>query len=144
MTVASDAVRPGGSSKPRPIPTPETRPYWEAVNDGRLTLPRCDACGAWMFPPRPRCAACGGSTSWHELSGRGTLASYVISHRPGPGWQPDEVPFVIALVELDEGVRMMSNLVDVAPDPAALALDMPLVVTFVDRDGQRLPVWRPA
>lgn len=143
MSAASES-RPSGSVKPRPIPTPETRPYWEAADDGRLCLPRCGDCGAWAFPPRPHCATCGRETTWHDLAGRGRLASYVISHRPGPGWRPEEVPFVIALVKTDEGVRMMSNLVDVAPDPTALVLDMPLVVAFADRDGQALPVWRPA
>ncbi len=130
------------TDRPAPVPTPETVPYWAGTLDGRLVLPRCEPCARVVFPPRPCCPGCAGPTTWTELSGRARLVSYVISHRPPPGWGSSE-PFVIALVELDEGVRMMSNLVGVAADPAALPLDLELEVAFEPRGDQAVPVFAP-
>jgi uncharacterized OB-fold protein len=75
--------------------------------------------------------------------GTATLYSYVISHRPGPGFA-DEIPYVIAVVELPEGVRMMTNLVHVDPDPEKLPLDLPLRVVFEQRGEVYLPLFEPA
>jgi len=77
------------------------------------------------------------------LSGRGRLHTFLVSHQPAPGFE-DEVPYVVALVQLDEGPRMMSNLVGVAPDPAVLTIDMPLEVVFETRGDVVLPMFRPA
>jgi uncharacterized OB-fold protein len=77
-----------------------------------------------------------------NASGRATLHSYVINHLPAPGFE-DEVPYVIAIVELEEGPRMMSNLREVAAEPNAMPLDMPLEVVFESRDGRTLPMFRP-
>lgn len=140
MSTSAPARKP--TPKPAPTPTPETARYWQAANEGRIELPVCDACDKYVFPPRPHCPCGGPATDWQPLSGTGRLLSYVISHRPAPGWA-DEVPYVIALVQLDEGVRLMSNLVGVEPDPAALRLDMPLAVEFEPRGEQMVPVFRP-
>jgi uncharacterized OB-fold protein len=78
-----------------------------------------------------------------QASGRATLHSYVINHIAAPGFE-GETPYVIAAVELEEGPRMMSNIVGVAPDPELLVLDMPLEVTFEQRAGVALPMFRPA
>ena len=75
------------------------------------------------------------------MSGRGTLYSYIISHMPTPGFEP---PFAIAVVQLEEGPRLMANIVDCAQTPEALILDMPLEVTFMERGGVTLPCFRPA
>lgn len=131
------------SDKLRPSPTPETQPYWDAANERRFQLPRCGSCGTWAFPPRPLCATCSGTTTWQALSGRASLCSYVIHHRPAPGWEPDEVPYVIALVTLEEGVRLLGNLVGVPADPDHLPLDLPLEIDFAARGDQLVPVWRP-
>ncbi|MGI8792906.1 MAG: Zn-ribbon domain-containing OB-fold protein, partial [Acidimicrobiales bacterium] len=79
--------------------------------------------------------------TWETLSGRGKLHTYVINHRAAPGF---EAPYAIAVVELDEGPRMMSNIIDVEQTPEALVIDMPLEVTFEQRDDISVPVFRPA
>jgi uncharacterized OB-fold protein len=125
-----------------PEPTPETRHFWEGALEGELRLQRCDECAHTYFPPRPFCPACASrSVSVYAASGRGTLHSYVINHRPAPGF---EAPYSIAIVELDEGPRMMSNIVDVEQTPEALELDMPLEVKFERvSDEIALPLFRP-
>lgn len=123
-----------------PKPVPETAPFWEAAKDDRLLIQRCRACGRHYFYPRPFCPHCtSDDVVWDEVSGRGRLMSYVINHRPMP---PTGQAQVIALVELDEGVRLLTNIVDAAPDPAALQLDAPVAVAFEPRGEYKLPVFR--
>lgn len=126
-----------------PKPTPETRHFWEGTRAGELRLQRCDDCAHVYFPPRPFCPACASrAVSVFVASGRATLDSYVISHRSNP---PFEAPYAIALVRLDEGPRLMSNIVDCPQTPEALELDMPLEVTFaVQSEEITLPLFRPA
>lgn len=127
--------------RPLPRPTPETAHFWEGTAQGELRLQRCRACGRAYFPPQPSCPACSsGDVEVFAASGRGTLHGYVISHREVPGFTP---PYVIAVVELDEGPRLLTNLVDVAPDPAQLPLDLPVEVVFGRVDGVVLPWFRP-
>lgn len=117
---------------PRPEPTPETKHYWEAAKNGRLALQRCRSCAHTYFPPRPFCSACGcRDVEVVYASGKGRLYSYVINHRAPKGWT---VPYAIAVVELDEGPRMMTNIVGVEQTPEALVLDMPLEVVFEQQD----------
>ncbi len=116
--------------KPLPKATPETEAFWQGCKEGKLTLPRCGDCNQFHYYPRAICPHCWGRTlTWEELSGKGKLYSYVISHRPAPGFQ-EETPYAIAVVELDEGPRMMTNLTGVDQTPEALVLDMPLEITF--------------
>jgi uncharacterized protein len=126
-----------------PRPTPETRHYWEGARLGELRLQRCTECGHAYFPPRPFCPACSSrDVTVFAASGRGRLHSYIINHLPAPGRTP---PFAIAIVELDEGPRLMANILDCPPTPEALVLDMALVVTFeVVTDQITLPQFRPA
>jgi len=131
--------------KALPRPTPETLPFWEGCRDGELRLQRCGPRGHVYFPPRPFCPRCGSrDVSWFRASGRARLHTYVINYRPAPGFE-DEAPYAIAVVELEEGPRMMSNIVGVEQSPEALVADMPLQVTF-DRvsDEITLPKFRPA
>ena len=107
-----------GRAKPKP--TPETQHFWEGCKGGRLLLQRCGDTGKAYFPP---------------------LHSYVIHHRPVPGFTP---PYAIAVVELEEGPRMMTNIVDCEQTPEALRLDMPLEVAFTPMDEEiTLPLFRP-
>ena len=131
------------SQRARPAPTPETRHFWEGARIGELRLQRCDACANVYFPPRPFCPSCASrEVSVFAASGRATLYSYVIHHRPVPGFAP---PYAIAVVELEEGPRMMSNIVDCPQTPEALELDMRLEVTFERLDDAiTLPLFRPA
>jgi uncharacterized OB-fold protein len=125
-----------------PKPTPETQHYWDGARAGELRLQRCDACAKPYFPPRPFCPLCGSrEVSVFAASGHGTLHSYVINERPAPGF---DAPYAIAIVELQEGPRLMSNIIDVEQTPEALELDMPLEVAFETlNDEIALPVFRP-
>ena len=124
-----------------PVPTPETRPFWDAAAEGRLSIQRCTDCERAYFYPRPQCPHCASEkVEWFTASGRGTLTSYVIGQKAVPGFEP---PFVIALVTLEEGPRMMSNVVHCPATPEALRLDMPLQVTFEQRGDVALPLFEP-
>jgi uncharacterized OB-fold protein len=129
--------------RPKPVPTPETKHYWEGARAGELRLQRCRPCAQAYFPPRPFCPRCGsGDTEVFRASGRAALYSYVIHHRPVPGFEP---PYAIAVVTLEEGPRMLTNVVGVPQTPEALELDMPLEVAFQKLDDEiSLPVFRPA
>jgi uncharacterized OB-fold protein len=131
------------AGRARPEPTPETQHFWDGTQAGELRLQRCRACAKAYFPPRPFCPACGSrDIAVFPASGRGTLYSYVIHHRPVPGFTP---PYAIAVVTLEEGPRMMTNIVDCAQTPEALQLDMALEVAFTPMDDEiTLPLFRPA
>ena len=125
-----------------PTPVPETAPFWAAAKDERLLIQRCRSCCRHYFYPRPFCPHCASDdVVWDEVSGRGRLVSYVINYRPLP---PAVGAQVIALVQLDEGVRLLTNIVDATPDPAALPLDAPVLVTFQPCGDYKLPVFRLA
>ena len=131
-------------ARARPKPTPETQHFWDGTAAGELRLQRCDACANVYFPPRPFCPSCASrKVSVFKASGKGKLYSYVINHRPAaPGFTP---PYAIAVVELAEGPRMMSNIIDCPQTPEALELDMKLEVAFEALDDKiTLPVFRPA
>jgi uncharacterized OB-fold protein len=130
--------------KATPKPTPETAPYWEAANRGELQIQRCIACRRYYFYPRTACPHCGSTdVTWETVSGRGRLHTYVINHRPAPGFE-DEAPYAIAVVELEEGPRMMANITGVPNTPDQLELDMSLEVRFEPRGEQTVPVFTPA
>ena len=131
------------AKRPRPQPTPETQHFWDGTRIGEIRLQRCDACAKTYFPPRPFCPACGDrKVSVFKASGRASLYSYVIHHRPVPGFTP---PYAIAVVQLAEGPRMMTNIVDCPQTPEALQLDMALEPAFERIDDDiTLPLFRPA
>jgi uncharacterized OB-fold protein len=126
-----------------PRPTPETAHFWEGTRAGELRLQRCGACGRIRFPPRPVCPDCASrEVNVFAASGRARLHSYVINQRAAPGFR---APYVIAVVELDEGPRMLTNLIGVEPTPEALPLDLALEVSFERvSDEIALPLFRPA
>ena len=130
-------------ARARPVPTPETQHFWEGTRKGELRLQRCSDCANAYFPPRPFCPGCGSrKVSVFAASGKAMLYSYVIHHRPVPGFTP---PYAIAVVTLDEGPRMMTNVLECPQTPEALQLDMRLEVTFEKLDDQiTLPQFRPA
>ncbi|MBI2767774.1 MAG: Zn-ribbon domain-containing OB-fold protein [Chloroflexi bacterium] len=130
-----------------PRPTPETQDFWNGMKAGELRLQRCNepGCEKVYFPPRPFCPGCASrNVSSFRASGRGTLHSYIINHRPAPGFQ-DEAPYAIAVIQLDEGPRMMTNMVGVAQTPEKLVLDMPVELAPEKvTDEITLPKFRPA
>lgn len=131
--------------RPIPTPTPETQHFWDGTRDGELRLQRCGDCQNVYFPPRPFCPECLSRTvSIFAATGRATLYSYIINHRATPN-SGFEAPYSIAVVELEEGPRMMTNVVETEQTPEALVLDMPLEVVFeAVSDEISLPLFRPA
>jgi uncharacterized OB-fold protein len=132
--------------KPAPGSDPITQPFWDSVKAGAMQIQFCDNCGKGVFYPRGICPHCFSSKlTWKPVSGRGKLHAFTIAYRHWhPAFQAD-VPYVVALVELDEGVRMMSNLVGIEPDPEHVKIEMPLVVSYeTDSNGTTLPKFKPA
>lgn len=124
-------------SYPDPTTNLETERYWAAAKDGRLLVKTCNACGQAHYYPREICPHCGSTdTEWRQASGKGTIYSYSVMRRA-------EIPYVIAYVTLDEGVTMMSNIVDADFD--AIAIGKAVEVTFRETEGgMALPVFRLA
>ncbi len=132
------------TSKPVPQPTPDTQAYFDAAARGELRVPRCRACDTAFFYPRSACPACSSEDlEWMLCSGRATLHTYLLSSRAAPGFE-DETPFAIAVVELEEGPRLMSNIVGVPQTPEHLVLDMELEVVFDKHGDVAVPKFKPA
>jgi uncharacterized OB-fold protein len=129
---------------PRPQPDDDARPFWDYTRTGELRVQRCAACGALRHPPRPMCARCHSlDVEWAPVSGRGTVFSYVVTHQPVHPALADRVPFATVLVELEEGPRLTSNLVDVPP--GEITIGMPVEVVFERLDDEvTLPLFRRA
>ena len=130
--------------KPLPRVDEESRGFWEALVRHELYVQRCRACGTTRFYPRAVCTACpGGDTEWVRASGRGTVYSFTVTHQnQAPGFR-EELPYVLAIVELDEGVRLMTNVVGCAPE--AVRIGMPVEVVFDDVTPEvTLAKFRPA
>lgn len=140
----ADATTSATPRKPLPRPAPESAPFWEAAKGHRLELPRCNACGKFWFPPSRSCPHClAADFAWTPVSGRGTVFSFVVFHRVYHPAYEGEVPYVVALIALEEGPRMLSNVVGIAPDD--VRCDMAVKVVFDDvADGVALPKFTPA
>ena len=131
-------------NKPLPQPTPETQPFWDSMKRHQMQVQRCRACREFYFYPRPFCPRCySRDVAWEDVSGKATLETYVINHRAAPRFEED-APYVIAVVTLAEGPRMMTNLVEVEPEAASLPPDLALEVVYDDvTDEITLPKFRP-
>ena len=129
--------------RPVPVPDPESAPYWEAVNEGRLVVQRCTRCGNHQLYPRPHCIRCRGPVEWVEASGRGTVYSYTVIRQNFSRAFRHLIPYVVALVDLEEGPRLMTNLVGCEPEDVVIG--MPVRVTFERvTDEASLPLFAPA
>ncbi len=129
--------------KPLPIITNENRPFWEGCKQGKLLLQYCDACQRFQFYPRLYCMQCGAQNlRWVEASGHGMVYSYtIIRQNKSPEFR-DDVPYNVALIQLEEGPRMLSNVIDIAPGD--LRVDLPVTVVFDPvSDEIALPRFRP-
>lgn len=131
--------------KPLPVPTPETQPFWDGLKQHQLRIQRCKACNQAYFYPRPFCPKCfSWDVEWFTATGKAKLHTYTIVHRAPPAFR-DDAPYVLAVAELDEGPRMMTNLVDIVPEHSQLPVDMPLEIVYDDVNEQiTLPKFRPA
>lgn len=129
------------SARLAPSLTEDTEFFWNGVRDHRLLIQRCTSCHNLRFPPRPMCPHCQ-SLEWDtvESAGRGTVFSCVIPHHPPLPWFPE--PFVVALVELDEGTRIVTNVIGV--DPRSVTVGMAVAVRYEEfDDGLVLPLFGP-
>jgi uncharacterized OB-fold protein len=126
-----------------PAPDPETKPFWDAARAGTLLIRRCRDCGRFHFYPRPFCPSCWSTNvEWVEASGRASLYTWSVVCRNDLPPFNERVPYVAAVVDLDEGPRMMTNVVD--SDFDALQVGMPLEVVFQTiADDVTIPVFRP-
>ena len=129
-----------------PNPEPETQPFWDGAREGRLVIKRCNDCGEAYFYPRPFCPKCWSvDVSWIDASGRATLYTWSVVHVNDLPPFPERVPYVAAIVELEEGPRMMTNVVGCDFD--ALEMGMALRATFrsiSDEPPVTIPVFEPA
>lgn len=129
--------------KPLPAVTEDNEVYWEGCRQGELRAQRCDACGRFRWPPSvlcPHCLAPGGA--WVRLSGRGTIYSFIIVHRPQHPAFFDDAPYNVAIVELEEGLRTHTNVIEC--DQQALRVGLPVEVVFQRvNDEVTLPKFRP-
>jgi hypothetical protein len=134
--------RTGGEYPPRPVIGPDTAFFWEGVREGELRVQRCAECGELRHPPGPMCPHCHSTKRDHVTArGRGVVHSYVVHHHPPvPGLRP---PYAVVLVELDEGVRMVGNLLGCPPGDAYVGMPVELEFQRMD-DELTLPQWRPA
>jgi uncharacterized OB-fold protein len=130
----------GGDGRPEPRPTPETAGFWDGTRQGELRIQRCSACGRASIP-FAGCPWCGSADVVPEVAaGTGRVVSAVVSHLAAPGREP---PFVPAVVALDEGPQLLTNVVDVAPSLDAVPPDLPVAVAFEPLGDGALPVFRP-
>ena len=132
----------------QPTPDERSRPFFDGAAAGRLMLQHCSDCETWHYPVRARCSACGGTRiEWREASGHGVLYTHGQLRRVYHPDHEDRVPICLALVDLDEGVRMNANLVQVGS--RSVRAGMAVEVTFVavggaEGEGVPVPVFRPA
>jgi uncharacterized OB-fold protein len=131
--------------KSLPVPDPVTQPFWDGLKAHELRIQRCGACETAVFYPRVVCPHCGArDLAWTTCSGRGTVHAFTIAHRGVPAAFKSAVPYVVAMVELEEGARLMTNLVEVAPTPEAVKIGMPVEIVFDDvTDTVTLAKFRP-
>ena len=129
--------------KPVPIVNPWTKPFWDAAREEKLILQKCQDCDKHIFYPRIACPHCfSDKIEWVEASGKGTVYSYTVVTNNAPSAFIQDMPFVIAIVKLEEGVQMLSNIINCNPED--VECDMPVEVTFEKLDDEfTLPKFRP-
>ncbi len=131
---------------PKPVPVPDETSafYWSAAQEGRLAVQRCQNCQAWRYPPAVACPKCQSEALvGTDVSGRGTVYSFTVARQAFDPAFADDLPYVVALVELEEepDLRVLTNIVGV--DPKEVRVGMAVEVTFEPRDGAVIPVFQP-
>ncbi|MDA8399493.1 MAG: Zn-ribbon domain-containing OB-fold protein [Actinomycetota bacterium] len=128
--------------RPVPIPDGVSARYWEAAAGGELLLQACKSCGTLQFYPRLACRECGGAPEWVSACRRGTVYTFTVIHQNGSRAFRERVPYVVAMVELDEGPRMMGNITDC--EPGDVRIGMRVEAYFIPAgEGIGIPMWRP-
>lgn len=133
------------SARPTPPVSALTQPYWDAARRQELVVQHCSTCDNRPFPPRAHCPACGSAElSWRAVSGRGTIYSYTVAHRPPHPVFAGQCPLTVAIVELEEGPRMISNIVGCDPDRIEVGMTVQVAFEPIDDSDVLLPVFAPA
>ena len=119
-------------------PTETSQPFWDATSRNELRIQRCRDCERWVFYPRELCPGCfGAALSWEVVEGTGEIHTYSVVHRAAVPEYEQDAPYVLAIVELDEGVRLMANILDCEGDDVSIGERVRVV--FEDRNGRQLP-----
>lgn len=120
---------------PQPRPDFDTEGFWQAAQAGQLSMCRCQQCRVWLQPPLERCRECGGETRFEPVSGRGTIYSFIVVRHPAVPGYLESLPYVVAIVELEEqtGLRLPTRLLDA--DPEKVQVGKPVVAELVDLPG---------
>ena len=131
--------------KPRPAPVPdiESEPYWKAAHEGRLIVQRCTECGNTQLYPRWRCLRCRGQVEWVDATGGGTVYSFTVIRQNFSRSFRHLIPYVVALVDLDEGPRLMTNLLGIAPDDVRIGMRVRVRFEPVSEEAS-VPLFEPA
>ena len=107
---------------PTPNPTGTSAPHWQAAREARLALPYCESCVRFHWPVRARCPECRGAVTWRNACGLGRIATFSILRRAVNPELADDAPYAVAFVDLDEGVRIFANIVEVQPDALSIGM----------------------
>lgn len=135
-------VRKAEWSKPLPDPDPVSTAFWAAAAEGRLLIQECPACGHRQFYPRALCTACGASPEWLEASGRGTVHTFTVVRQQGLPAFRDDAPYVVGVIELEEGPRMMGNVTGCSVDDVAVGMAVRAYAVEA-APGVGIPMWEP-
>lgn len=131
--------------EPRLVPkvTPETEPYWESAAEESFLVQECNDCGLVYFYPRHRCPDCHSSdVDWRESDGVGSVYSYSVMEEVS-GWPESKLPLILAYIELREGPRVVSNVVDCGPDEVEIGMETTVRFIPTEKDGISVPVFAP-
>jgi len=131
---------------PQPSPDFDTEGFWEATADGRLALCRCVECGLWLQPPLERCRRCAGLTAFEDVAGTGTIYSFIVQRQPSVVGYLDAIPYVVALVELDEqaGLRLPARIVGIEPERVTVGMRVVVDLVALPGGDYVVPVFQPA
>jgi hypothetical protein len=134
----------GGWNRPLPIPSPETQPFWDACKEDRFLIQECEDCGKFQYHYRGFCCHCWSERVLDvELAGTATVWTFTVIERNRMDGFKDLVPYIVALVEVPQGLKILSNVINCNPDDVEIG--MPVRLTFVDaEDGLRMPMFEPA
>jgi uncharacterized OB-fold protein len=137
-----DVLRDREWKKPLPAPDAVSAPWWAAAAEGRLLYQSCPVCGHRQFYPRPLCTACGADPEWAEASGRGVVHTFTVVRQYGAPPFKDELPYVVAMIELEEGVRMLANVTDCDVESVRVGMAVEAYAVAA-ADDVGVPFWRP-
>lgn len=122
-------------AKPIPTPTPVTRPFWDGLNEQQVRLQQCNPCGQWIHYPRSRCPGClSDDIQWHDVDGIGVVYTFTVTEQPTAPHFSDEVPQKLAVVELPQGVRLTTTLVNVAVSDITVGMAVKPYFDALDAD----------